>query len=168
MATNPMGSAAASQERTGAGSLANRKFWGEDGERTKSPLEQALARERTLRRQIDELLQHQHDASKRLFARRNGAADRLMTFTPRQRQIMELVVAGHRSKNIAADLGLSQRTVEGHRAAVMKKADVKSIPELARFALAATWMGDGDPSPRSGSITLPARRGHNDNRRTRI
>lgn len=41
--------------------------------------------------------------------------------TTRQRQIMELVITGHPSKNIAADLGISQRTVENHRASIMKK-----------------------------------------------
>ena len=41
--------------------------------------------------------------------------------TTRQRQIMELVVGGQPSKNIAADLGISRRTVENHRASIMRK-----------------------------------------------
>jgi two-component system CheB/CheR fusion protein len=48
-----------------------------------------------------------------------------------------MVLAGHPSKNIAADLGISQRTVENHRAAVMHKMGAKSLPELARHVLAA-------------------------------
>jgi two-component system, chemotaxis family, CheB/CheR fusion protein len=49
----------------------------------------------------------------------------------------ELVLAGHPSKNIAADLGISQRTVENHRAAIMKKTRCKSLPALTRLALSA-------------------------------
>jgi two-component system CheB/CheR fusion protein len=45
--------------------------------------------------------------------------------------------AGHPSKNIAADLGISQRTVDNHRAAIMKKTGSKSMPALIRTALAA-------------------------------
>jgi DNA-binding CsgD family transcriptional regulator len=60
---------------------------------------------------------------------------------PRRRQIMELVLAGHPSKNIAADLGIGQRTVENHRASIMKKTGTKSLPALARLALAAAWNG---------------------------
>ena len=59
------------------------------------------------------------------------------SLTPRQRQIMELVLAGQPSKNIAADLGISQRTVENHRASIMKKTGSTSLPALARLALAA-------------------------------
>jgi two-component system CheB/CheR fusion protein len=55
----------------------------------------------------------------------------------RQHQIMDLVLAGHPSKNIAADLGISQRTVENHRASIMKKTGSKSLPALARLAIAA-------------------------------
>lgn len=66
------------------------------------------------------------------------AAAHVATLTPRQYEVMELVLAGHPSKNIAADLGISQRTVENHRAAVMRKMEAKSLPELARNALAAT------------------------------
>jgi len=68
---------------------------------------------------------------------RDAAATRLADLTTRQRQIMELVLAGHPSKNIAADLGISQRTVENHRASIMKKTGSKSIPALIRCALAA-------------------------------
>ncbi len=73
----------------------------------------------------------------KLSAWREAAADHLKGLTPRQHQIMEMVLAGHPSKNIAADLGVSQRTVENHRAAIMKKTGVKSIPALARLAVAA-------------------------------
>ncbi len=62
----------------------------------------------------------------------------LQGLTKRQHQIMEMVLAGHPSKNIAADLGISQRTVENHRASIMKKTRTKSLPALARLALAAT------------------------------
>jgi DNA-binding CsgD family transcriptional regulator len=58
--------------------------------------------------------------------------------TPRQQEIMNLVLAGHPSKNIAADLGISQRTVENHRAAIMKKTGSKSLPALGRFGLIAS------------------------------
>ena len=57
--------------------------------------------------------------------------------TDRQRQIMDLVMAGHPSKNIAADLGISQRTVDNHRAAIMKKTGSKSLPALIRIGIAA-------------------------------
>jgi two-component system, chemotaxis family, CheB/CheR fusion protein len=76
------------------------------------------------------------DASK-LSAWHEAAAKHLEGLTPRQRQIMEMVLAGHPSKNIAADLGISQRTVENHRATIMKKTGTKSLPALARLALAA-------------------------------
>ena len=61
----------------------------------------------------------------------------MASLTPRQLEIMELVLAGQPSKNIAADLGISQRTVENHRAAVMHKTGSRSLPELARLAVEA-------------------------------
>ena len=59
-------------------------------------------------------------------------------FTNRQREILERVLDGQPSKNIAADLGISQRTVENHRAAIMRKTGSKSIPQLVRTTF--DWM----------------------------
>ena len=68
---------------------------------------------------------------------REVAVARIASLTKRQRQILDLVLAGHPSKIIAADLGLSQRTVDNHRAAIMKKTGSASLPALIRTALAA-------------------------------
>ncbi|MCA3264141.1 MAG: response regulator [Telmatospirillum sp.] len=76
------------------------------------------------------------DANQRM-AWQAAAARQLAGLTPRQREIMEMVLAGHPSKNIAADLHISQRTVENHRASIMRKSGVRSLPALARLALAA-------------------------------
>ena len=70
-------------------------------------------------------------------ALRKAAIDHISHLTPRQRQIMEMVLDGQPSKNIAYALGISQRTVEKHRASIMSRTEAKSIPELARIALAA-------------------------------
>lgn len=66
-----------------------------------------------------------------------AAARNIAALTKRQREVMDCVLMGHPSKNIAADLGISQRTVENHRAAIMRKMGAKSLPELARLAMAA-------------------------------
>jgi two-component system CheB/CheR fusion protein len=68
---------------------------------------------------------------------RDAATGHIAALTARQREIMDMVLAGHPSKNIAADLGISQRTVENHRAAIMHKTGAKSLPALARLAMAA-------------------------------
>jgi two-component system CheB/CheR fusion protein len=72
-----------------------------------------------------------------LTATREQAVSLVAGLTARQRQIMDLVMAGHPSKNIAADLGISQRTVDNHRAAIMRKTGSKSLPALIRTAIAA-------------------------------
>jgi len=68
---------------------------------------------------------------------RDTAVTCVASLTARQRQILDLVLAGHPSKNIAADLGISQRTVDNHRAAIMRKTGSKSLPALIRLAVAA-------------------------------
>jgi two-component system, chemotaxis family, CheB/CheR fusion protein len=94
---------------------------------------------------VDRALELSRDSSK-LTAWRESAASHVAGLTARQHQIMDLVLAGHPNKNIAADLGISQRTVENHRASIMKKTGTKSLPALARLALAAARNG-GDASP---------------------
>jgi DNA-binding CsgD family transcriptional regulator len=67
--------------------------------------------------------------------------------TPRQQQVLDHVLAGHPSKNIAADLGISQRTVENHRAAIMARTGATSLPALVRLSIGADVGGDCKPSP---------------------
>jgi two-component system CheB/CheR fusion protein len=86
---------------------------------------------------ISRALAQSHD-TKQVADWRAEAARRVAALTPRQQQIMTCILAGQPSKNIAADLGLSQRTVESHRAAVMRKTGATSMPALARLALAAS------------------------------
>lgn len=81
-------------------------------------------------------LEHSLDANKKMAWTQN-ATHCIDSLTLRQRQIMDMVLAGHPSKNIAVELGISQRTVENHRASIMKRTHSKSIPALARIALAA-------------------------------
>jgi len=79
--------------------------------------------------------------SRRLVEWQESAATQLMGLTPRQRQVMDMVLTGNASKKIAADLGISQRTVENHRASIMKKTGAKSLPALARLAITALVNG---------------------------
>jgi DNA-binding NarL/FixJ family response regulator len=148
MAIDHLENTAAAPRRTKMGSPERRTVKSYEGEPTKAQLQQALAREESLLRQIDELIRHQNEPSSKLLPRRKDAVDRVASLTPRQRQIMELVLAGEHSKTIAAHIGISQRTVENHRAAMMKKTSAKSLPELARLALAAAWGGGRDRGPR--------------------
>jgi two-component system, chemotaxis family, CheB/CheR fusion protein len=85
---------------------------------------------------IDGALARTQDSGKR-SAWHAAAAKCIADLTPREHEVMDLVLAGHPSKNIAADLGISQRTVENHRASIMKKTGSKSIPALIRTVLAA-------------------------------
>jgi two-component system response regulator FixJ len=62
---------------------------------------------------------------------------RLDVLTPREREVLDGLVAGHPNKTIAYDLKISARTVEVHRANLMAKMGAGSLPELVRMALAA-------------------------------
>ncbi len=94
------------------------------------------ARAVTLRAAIDRAMALSRDRGK-LVAWRQQAADSVAGLTVRQREVMTRVLAGEPSKNIAADMGISQRTVDTHRAEIMRRTGAKSLPALARLALAA-------------------------------
>lgn len=65
------------------------------------------------------------------------AAAKLELLTPREREVMQGLLAGLPNKSIAYDLAISPRTVEIHRARVMDKMGARSLSELIRLALAA-------------------------------
>jgi two-component system CheB/CheR fusion protein len=66
---------------------------------------------------------------------RRDVFHRIEELTQRERQVLDLVVSGHTSKKIATILKISQRTVENHRAAVMKRVGATSLPDLIRIGL---------------------------------
>lgn len=64
------------------------------------------------------------------------------SLTQRQGEVLGLVLAGRPSKVIAGMLGISARTVENHRAAIMARTGATSLPALTRLALGAAQEGD--------------------------
>jgi RNA polymerase sigma factor (sigma-70 family) len=78
------------------------------------------------------------DAARRRAALEvEGMRQRLSVLTARERQVMELVAKGCHNREIAETLGISPRTVEVHKARVMEKLQVQSVPELVRIVLRA-------------------------------
>ncbi len=90
---------------------------------------------------VDDLLVRIHgclngESARRQTARgRLDARQRVELLTPRERQVMEGMVAGLRNKEIARTLEISYRTVELHRAKVMEKLDAKTPSDVVRIAL---------------------------------
>ncbi len=86
-----------------------------------------------LLRAVDEALRV--DVSLRArFSSRQSVAERLDTLTRRERQVFEKVVAGLLNKQIAADLGIVEKTIKVHRAHVMKKMNAHTVVDLVHFA----------------------------------
>jgi FixJ family two-component response regulator len=61
---------------------------------------------------------------------------RVNSLTPREREVLNLLVAGLRNKQIAGELGASERTIKIHRARVMEKMEAESLPDLVLMAQA--------------------------------
>lgn len=88
----------------------------------------------TLLASIDEGLRRVAAVSSSAFDREAIAA-RIAQLTAREREVMDLVVAGHPNKVVANRLGIAVRTVEIHRARVMEKTAARNLAELIRMAI---------------------------------
>lgn len=90
-----------------------------------------------------ELVDRINDALKQAAEQREGELERLQildrieSLTAREKQVMGQVVLGKANKVIAGDLGVSQRTVEIHRARVMEKMQANSLAHLVRMVMVA-------------------------------
>jgi len=82
------------------------------------------------------LARHASDSEQQ--ARQAAVRSRLAGLSPREREVLQGLMAGKANKVIAYDLGISARTVEVHRANVMTKMQADSLSELIRLALSAT------------------------------
>jgi RNA polymerase sigma factor (sigma-70 family) len=69
--------------------------------------------------------------------RRDEITRRLARLTPREQQVLSLVVNGRHNREIAAQLGISARTVEVYKARLMDKLDTERLPDLIRLAIHA-------------------------------
>jgi DNA-binding NarL/FixJ family response regulator len=116
----------------GIGNIEFRAFPSDGGELTEVGLLEALAR-------VETLLRDWNQSVRQVSEWRDAAARHFAKLTTREREVMDRVLAGHANKVIAFELGVNQRTVENHRAAIMKKSGATSLPELARLAFAADW-----------------------------
>lgn len=92
--------------------------------------------ETVLLRTVDKAIErHRHHHSERLAA--DAVRSRVETLSARERDVMELVIAGLLNKQIGARLGIAEKTVKVHRARVMHKMNARSVPELVRLCATA-------------------------------
>jgi two-component system, LuxR family, response regulator FixJ len=82
-------------------------------------------------------------------AEKGEIAARLALLTPREREVMDMVVEGEPNKVIAVKLGVSAKTVEAHRARVMEKMRASSLSELVRMAM-TVGLGKKHKAPAAG------------------
>jgi len=83
-----------------------------------------------IQRALERDTEHRHQQT-----RREATSAKLALLTPREREVMDMLVAGLHNRDIAARLGISIKTVEAHRAKVMDKMQADSMSDLVRMAL---------------------------------
>lgn len=71
-------------------------------------------------------------ANRQAGAERSKLQQKLATLTPREREVLHHIIAGKLNKQVAAELGIVEKTIKVHRARVMKKMNVRSVAELVR------------------------------------
>jgi two-component system response regulator FixJ len=76
------------------------------------------------------------------------AVERLAALSPREREVLDALMAGHPNKVIAYDLGISVRTVEVHRARMMHRLGVRQLAEAIRLAVIARMVPQDAARPR--------------------
>ena len=76
------------------------------------------------------------ESNREALEHRHKIIDKLSTLTPREKEVMKMMVNGKANKVIAIDLGISQRTVEIHRARVMEKMTTNSLAHLVKMVVA--------------------------------
>jgi diguanylate cyclase (GGDEF)-like protein len=84
--------------------------------------------------------------------RRAHIEQKLASLTPREREVLGILVEGKANKLIAYLLGASTRTIENHRAKIMAKMQAESLPDLVRMVLSA----DGSSSLKPGAPVTPS------------
>lgn len=94
-------------------------------------------------------------AARRAESSAEGAAGRLALLTPREREVLEHLVAGRQNKVIGHEMGISPRTVEIHRARVMAKMRARHLSHLVRIALAAGIDPSWSPPSREDALGRP-------------
>jgi len=73
-------------------------------------------------------------ANRRAGAERSKLQQQLASLTPREREVLRYIIAGRPNKQVAADLGIVEKTVKVHRARILKKMNIRSLAELVRMA----------------------------------
>ncbi|MFL5574478.1 MAG: response regulator transcription factor [Gemmatimonadaceae bacterium] len=113
-------------------------------------------REEDLIAAIRQALEHDRAAS-RLRGELAQIRGRLETLTPREREVLALIVTGRMNKQIAAELGIAEQTVKQHRGHVMRKLAVGSVAELVRLVerIAGQPWASGASSPRPAAAPPP-------------
>jgi FixJ family two-component response regulator len=99
--------------------------------------------EADLIRAISEALDRQRQVYE-IHEHYEGLRDRFAPLTAREHEVMEKVVAGYLNKQIAYELGISEKTVKAHRAKVMQKTGARTLAKLVQFHLELRQASDSN------------------------